>query len=289
MVKKQIKMIIRLPLLGILLIYEAYANFINLLSPKLRGFGRQPLIDAIDRDKKLVEHGGVTFWLHTPNFLCNYRHSTFSTKEPEILQWMDEYGGGVLYDIGANIGIYSLYYAQTNKGSVYSFEPSVFNLRQLVKNVSVNKLSNRVTIVPTPLSSETGISKFVNGSEDEGGALSAFGVDYGFDGKPLTGAIDSRVIGFTLDFLIKNRILPEKPSLIKIDVDGIEHLILGGAIETLQSRTLKSIYVEVNDDFEDQNQEVAMILENAGFTLKEKRQAPMFASTNVFNQIWVRR
>ena len=202
---------------------------------------------------------------------------------------MDEYGGGVFYDIGANIGIYSLYYAQTNNGNVYSFEPSVFNLRQLVKNVSVNKLSNRVTIVTTPLSSETGISKFVNGSEDEGGALSAFGVDYGFDGQPLKGAIDSRVIGFTLDFLIKNKILPERPSLIKIDVDGIEHLILSGAIETLQSQTLKSIYVEVNDDFEDQNKKVKIALENAGFTLKEKRQAAMFASTNVFNQIWVKR
>ena len=45
---------------------------------------------------------------------------------------------GWFFDIGANIGIYSLYYAKCHRGNVYSFEPSVFNLRQLAKNVSSN-------------------------------------------------------------------------------------------------------------------------------------------------------
>ena len=45
---------------------------------------------------------------------------TFETKEPETLKWIDEYGGdGAFYDIGANVGLYSLYFALTQSGSVF--------------------------------------------------------------------------------------------------------------------------------------------------------------------------
>ena len=146
-----------------------------------------------------------------------------------MLEWIEEYGGGVFFDVGANIGIYSLFYARAKEGNVYSFEPSVFNLRQLAKNISINKLSERITIVSNPLSESTGAAKFINGSADEGGALSAFGVKYGHDGKPIISDINYSVLGFSLDDLFEKKVLTEKPSLIKIDVDGIEHLILKGA------------------------------------------------------------
>ena len=101
----------------------------------MKGVGRQKIINAIDNDIKLIKHGAAKFYLYTPNGICDYRHNTFSTKEPEMLEWIDEYGGGVFFDVGASIGIYSLYYTATQQGSVYSFEPSPFNLRQLVKNI----------------------------------------------------------------------------------------------------------------------------------------------------------
>ena len=42
-----------------------------------------------------------------------------------MLNWIDEYGGeGTFYDIGANVGIYSIYYAKAKTGKVISFEPS---------------------------------------------------------------------------------------------------------------------------------------------------------------------
>ena len=62
-----------------------------------------------------------------------------------MLEWIDEFGeGGAFYDIGANIGIYSLYHAVTKSGKVYSFEPSVFNLRQLAKNISINDFDDKI-------------------------------------------------------------------------------------------------------------------------------------------------
>ena len=49
----------------------------------------------------------------TPNAICQFRADTFSTKEPEMLEWIDDYGdNGVFFDIGANIGLYSVYFAK---------------------------------------------------------------------------------------------------------------------------------------------------------------------------------
>ena len=77
------------------------------------------------------------------------------------------------------------------------------------------------------------------------------------------------MVGFSLDDLLKNGAISKAPSLIKIDVDGIEHLILSGAKNTLANDSLKSIFIEVNDDFEEQSVSVKRLLESAGFTLKK--------------------
>jgi FkbM family methyltransferase len=273
-----------------------YEKLVNKVSAQF-GLMRQNLIDVIDNDIREVCHQNpneqIRFKLYTPNTICAFRYNTFSSKEPEMLEWIDEYGGdGTFYDIGANIGIYSLYYAKSKTGSVYSFEPSVFNLRQLAKNISINNMSDRITILSNPLSNITGVATFMNGNTDEGGALSAFGVNYGYDGKLINDEIKYTVLGFSLDDLLKNGLISKAPSLIKIDVDGIEHLILTGAKNTLANDSLKSIFIEVNDDFEEQYVGTKRLLESAGFTLKEKRQSdinkgnPKFGST--YNQIWIR-
>jgi len=44
------------------------------------------------------------------------RSLTFSSKEPETLKWLEQYGGGILFNIGANVGIYSCYYALESGG-----------------------------------------------------------------------------------------------------------------------------------------------------------------------------
>lgn len=296
LIKQLIKFCILLPGKVLTSAFFVYEKVVNKLFPQL-GLTRQDLIDVIDNDLREVCHQNpneqIRFKLYTPNTICAFRYNTFSSKEPEMLEWIDEYGGeGTFYDIGANIGIYSLYYAKSKTGSVFSFEPSVFNLRQLAKNISINTMSNRITIISNPLSNITGIATFMNGNIDEGGALSAFGVNYGFDGQLINDNIKYSVLGFSLDDLLKNGLISKAPSLIKIDVDGIEHLILSGAKNTLANASLKSIFIEVNDDFEEQYVGVKRLLESAGFTLKEKRQSYInkgsakFGST--YNQIWIR-
>lgn len=242
------------------------------------------------------DKGGYKYIFHTPNSICQYRAETFFTKEPETLEWIDEYGkGGVLCDIGANVGIYSIYHAVKNQGTVYACEPSVFNLPCLAKNINANNVQSLITIFPMPLTSAVGMSSFKLSSTDEGGALSAFGVDYGHTGEYLPTSISYRVAGVSLDFLYEHRILESIPRIIKLDVDGIEHLILAGARKTLSSPLCKSVLVEIDERFEMQRKNVYAILTECGFRFKEKRRAPMFAhlvengkDIGCYNHIWVK-
>lgn len=85
--------------------------------------------------------------------------------------------------------------------------------------------------------------------------------------------------------------LPQ-PNYIKIDVDGIEHLILLGARNILSK--VDSLLIEVNDGFNEQAEQCNKLLLEAGFVLKEKRHAEIFNSAESFgggkiwNQIWIR-
>ena len=91
-------------------------------------------------------------------------------------------------------------------------------------------------------------------------------------------------IGMSLDKLIEIFKLPY-PNKIKIDVDGIEHIILLGAEKTLKK--CNSILIEVNENFLDQHKEVTRILENNNFTLTSKNLTSDSVFHNkTFNQIW---
>lgn len=242
---------------------------------------------------KCVEEGNhVDLILSTPNTLCRWRAESFSTKEPETLAWIEEYGGtGAFFDIGANVGLYSLFYAKLFKNNVYAFEPSVFNLNLLAKNIHLNSMSEQICIIPNALTSRVGIETLHLQNPVEGGSMSSFGEIFGHDGQTLDVEMSYKLLGFSLDSILLSGLLPEAPALMKIDVDGIEHLILKGAKETLLQECLRSVLIEVNDDFGELATGVTQQLSEAGFQLKSKRHASNlddgeFASC--FNQIWVR-
>jgi len=236
----------------------------------------------------------VELQIYTPNALCAFRAETFSTKEPETLEWIEEFGanGAVLYDIGANIGLYSIYHSVLNKGNVIAFEPSFFNLKLLAKNININSTQDFITVITTPLTSHNSTNNFKYEDDTEGGALSAFGVDFRYDGKDFNSNLSVKVIGSSLDSLIENKTIEDLPNLVKIDVDGIEHLILSGAVNTLKNNNCRSVLVEVNEDFLEQSIEVKRILEDCGFVLRDKLHGNMFDNSENFsktyNQIWVR-
>ena len=68
-----------------------------------------------------------------------YRASTVSTKEPETLEWINGFNEtDVLYDIGANVGVFSLYAALHRNCDVYAFEPESKNYACLHNNIYLN-------------------------------------------------------------------------------------------------------------------------------------------------------
>jgi len=226
----------------------------------------------------------------TPNRINKYRVNTFFTKEPETLDWINTFDeNSVFFDIGANVGLYSCYAAKKKKCKVFAFEPSVFNLEILTKNVYMNSLSDRITVVSTPITNETKISEFKMSSTEWGAACSTFGESYTYDGSEIKKTFMYNTPGSSMDKL-SNFFNLSKPKYIKIDVDGIEHLIIDGASDILHETS--SILIEVDESFELQRKKIKEKLERKGFFLKHQHKSTLKLNEklqNMFNQIWIRK
>ena len=186
--------------------------------------------------------------------------------------------------------MYSVFAAKVKNAQVFAFEPSIFNLEILARNIYLNKLIEQITIIPLPLNDKQSVSKMQMTTTELGGALSTFDHNIGYDGKSISNVFEYQVQGFTMDFASQYLNIPV-PDYIKMDVDGIEHFILRGGEYVLSQ--VKGVLIEINDDFHEQANESNNLLQNAGLTLKYKKHSEMFGGEdslfkNCFNQIWVR-
>ena len=229
-----------------------------------------------------------------PNKLIEWRIKTFYTKEPETLEWIDSFEkNSTFWDIGANIGLYSIYCGKRNKSTkIFSFEPSTSNLRVLSRNTYINELEKKITIVPMPLLNINGIKPFMmhESSFVEGEAENSFKVNFDWQGNKFNSANNYSLFGTSIDFLVENNIL-QLPDYIKIDVDGVEHFILEGSLRTLKNKKIKSILIELNEDFKEQFKTCNKILKDSGFKLLKKEHSQMFENSiysNVYNHIFTR-
>ncbi len=222
-----------------------------------------------------------------PNWINRFRIDTFATKEPETLEWINSFKkNSIFWDIGANVGLYSCYASKNLNCKVIAFEPSIFNLELLGRNIFINQLVDKVTVIPIPLTDNLSENKLNISTTEWGGSGSTFGQNYTYDGSILNTKFDYKTIGISMDQAVNLLKIPQ-PDYIKIDVDGIEHLILKGGEKTLLS--VKSILVEIDDRFKKQKENTEKYLNNAGFRLKEKKHSKLFDNTeyeSCFNQVW---
>lgn len=179
-------------------------------------------------------------WL-TPNQHCAWRVESLMTKEPDTIAWINSMApGDVLYDVGANIGQYSLLAAKRGV-RVHAFEPESQNFALLCRNIAINKLTDLITPWPIALSDRDGLDIFYVTSLLVGGSCNSFGeqVDYHLQEKKF--AFAQGCYGVQLDKMCAHH---EYPTHIKLDVDGFEHKVLAGAKFTLPN--VKSVLVETN-------------------------------------------
>jgi FkbM family methyltransferase len=215
-------------------------------------------------------------------------------KEPETIDWIQTFfkDGDVLYDIGANVGAYSLVAAKCYKGNirVYAFEPSYPTFKQLCTNVVINDCQDCITPLQVALSDQTGIAVLNYSSLVPGSALHALGEACDYKGDKFRPVVKQPVLAFALDDLIRQFAL-SPPAHIKLDVDGIELSILRGAEKTLASTALRSVLVEILEG-DAHSMEVVSFLERCGLTLHSKHKYIHGGSTGpssrIFNYIFHR-
>jgi FkbM family methyltransferase len=204
-------------------------------------------------------------------FLCQgriplMRADTFHTKEPETLEWIDSFApGSVLYDVGANVGVYTFYAALEKKNQVISFEPSALNYALLVRNVELNRAEN---VWPLCLALDDNVElSFMNLFDTRPGKSGGtFGEAVNWKGLSYKPAFRQAMLSYSVDELIA-RFNPPFPNHIKMDVDGNEGKIIQGAEKTLHDERLRSMLIELypgRPDYDD----IVRRIKNAGFKLK---------------------
>jgi FkbM family methyltransferase len=218
----------------------------------------------------------VTVEVSNPRELSRVR--AYLTREPETVEWIAEYvkSQDVFYDIGANIGLYSIFAAKLHRGDlkVYSFEPESQNYASLNRNVYLNGLSDAITTLCMAVSDSSRINRFyVRGNLRAGEAIHQFGHPTDDQGNDFSPVHQQGMIGVSLDDLCFSFGL-EFPTHVKIDTDGHESSVIQGADRVLKDSRLRTVLVEITEipSSMDQIQEIYARFQEAGFsTLKSTK------------------
>ena len=241
-------------------------------------------------DTRNIKNKKINFFI--PNAVTKWRVNTLFDKEPETIEWIDNFKNInneqiIFWDIGSNIGLYSIYAASIHKNiKIYSFEPSTSNLRILSRNISINDLSDKISIAQFPLSKENFQFSKMNEQEfKEGWSMNTFGEPTDYEGKEFKPLQKYKIFGMSIDYLVQSNIL-EKPNYIKIDVDGIEDEILAGGIKSLTNQNLKSISIELNKNYESQYKNVIDIMNKINLKFKHKKHAQIYENDKKFSEIF---
>ena len=220
------------------IIKHSYYKYLFKFKKKVKKFNR---ISTIDYKRKLLITCDNLRELETRANSCK--------KEPELINWLEINNNKekqILWDIGSNVGAYSLV-AATMGYKVLSFEPAYQNYFKLHENISLNKLDEQIEAFCISFGDKLQTGNFNIFDTSFGTSKGNYNADnyYQLNLKKIS---QKKTLVFSIDSFIKIFNLPE-PSLIKIDVDGGEFEILKGAATLLEhGKNLKSLLVEFDED-----------------------------------------
>ncbi len=211
---------------------------------------------------------GSVIRFYAPSPLLRFRASTILSKEADTIQWIDRFEkGAVFWDIGANVGVYSLYAATCRKVKALAFEPSAANFYVLDRNIQLNQATDRVTGYCLAFSDRTELGVLNLSAQQLGGSLNQFGAP-GSKSPYATNNDNSThgMLGISIDTFM-TEFEPTFPNYMKIDVDGLELSILKGARETLSDPRLHGLMVELSVTNTPENHEAMVLLAEHGWRL----------------------
>ena len=190
---------------------------------------------------------------------------TLFTKEPDTIEWIRGFDANdILVDIGANVGMYTIWAAKTRGVRVFAFEPESQNFALLYRNIVLNRLFGLVTAYCAALSDEEGFSLLYLSDFQLGASCHTFGESLDHNLADRRTGITQGCVSTTLDNLVARGAVPV-PHHIKIDVDGLEHKVLAGCRDTLRNSQVKSLLVEINTNLA-QHRRLAEELADMGFS-----------------------
>jgi FkbM family methyltransferase len=229
--------------------------------------------------------------LYSPNQITFWRAQTFASKEPETIEWINSFGPNeIMWDIGANVGLYSLYAAVARNAQVLAFEPSAMNHFVLCKNIEINGLDQLISPLCLAFSNTVILDHLNMPTTELGGALAGFATTKDYQGNEMIPVFRQASLGYTIDAFIAE-FNPPLPHHLKIDVDGLESAIIKGAGTLLANPKLRTLSIELEDDKSEERDFVINRLAEHGLKVRHKKHAPMFDNSpyaNIYNFLFAR-
>lgn len=207
--------------------------------------------------------GTLRFWC--PSQAAAKRALKFLRSEPETRNWIDcmVRPGDHVWDVGANVGAYTLYACLNEDVTVTAFEPVAGTFSVLARNLLINGFGERATALCVALSNADALAPMYLTSTQPGAAMHALAEPESVRG-PFEAEGKQTVLAMRGDGLIA-RFGVTKPDHVKIDVDGHELRVLEGLEALLPS--IRTIWVEMVEagNASGQNSEIDAYLTARGF------------------------
>ena len=190
------------------------------------------------------------------------RATSVLTKQPGTIEWIDAFApDSVFWDIGANVGVYTLYAARRGT-RVVACEPAAVNYFLLSANCEANNLNNRVDCLLLGIGSGRGVTRFDVSQFDSGGSFKR--------GEPDGSLARQSALVLSIDELVEDFGLP-CPHYIKIDVPGMTEDIIDGAARTLRRPEVRELHIELRAESKT-GQRIVAALDTAGFAGTSRHQ-----------------
>lgn len=190
-------------------------------------------------------------------------------KEPETIAWINSMNqSAIFYDIGANIGLYSIYAAVKRQCTTYSFEPHSANFKNIIENIEANKLTKSYAY-PVAINKMFGLS-----------SMSVKNLYTGVADNVVDSLSDiyHGVVCISLDDVVEKNTLPQ-PDYIKVDVDGFERNVFEGSQQVFKNA--KSILIEIDQ------KDIQLVddIKNLGFRLKSEHVRNAVEKNYIFTAV----